>query len=83
MSTREIFVAGAARTAIGTFGGALKDVPNTQLATLAVKTAIARAGIADFRRIDGHDGEVEDRVEVTSLAVNEFAIAESHVHPCR
>lgn len=46
MSTREIYVIGAARTAIGTFGGALKDVPNTQLATTAVKAAIERAGIA-------------------------------------
>ena len=46
MSTREIFVVGAARTAIGTFGGSLKDVPNTQLATTVVKAAIERAGIA-------------------------------------
>ena len=46
MSTREIFVVSAARTAIGTFGGSLKDVPNTQLATTAVKAAIERAGIA-------------------------------------
>lgn len=46
MSTREIFVVSAARTAIGTFGGSLKDVPNTQLATTTVKAAIARAGIA-------------------------------------
>lgn len=33
MTQRDIFVVGTARTAIGTFGGALKDVPNTQLAT--------------------------------------------------
>ena len=47
MSTsREIFVIGAARTAIGTFGGGLKDVPNTQLATTVVKAAIERAGVA-------------------------------------
>ena len=45
MTQREIFVVSAARTAIGTFGGSLKDVPNTQLATTAVKAAIARAGI--------------------------------------
>ena len=42
--TREIFVVGAARTAIGTFGGSLKDVPLADLATLAVKTAVARSG---------------------------------------
>ncbi len=45
MSTREIFVVSAARTAIGTFGGSLKDVANTQLATTAVKAAIARSGL--------------------------------------
>ena len=46
MTQRDIFVVGTARTAIGTFGGALKDVPNTQLATTAVKAAIERSGIA-------------------------------------
>lgn len=45
MTTREIFVVGSARTAIGTFGGSLKDVPNTQLATTAVKAAIERSGL--------------------------------------
>ncbi len=45
MSTRDIFVVGTARTAIGTFGGALKDVPNVQLATTALKAAIARSGV--------------------------------------
>lgn len=46
MTTRDIFIVSTARTAIGTFGGSLKDVPNTQLATTVVKAAIARAGIA-------------------------------------
>lgn len=43
---RDVFVVGAARTAIGTFGGALKDVPLADLATLAVKTALERSGAA-------------------------------------
>ncbi|WP_225783427.1 acetyl-CoA C-acyltransferase family protein [Xenophilus sp. Marseille-Q4582] len=46
MSQRDIFVVGTARTAIGTFGGSLKDVPNTQLATTAVKAALERSGVA-------------------------------------
>jgi len=46
MNAREIFVVATARTAIGTFGGALKDVPNTQLATTAVKAALERSGVA-------------------------------------
>ena len=44
--TRDVFVVSAARTAIGTFGGALKDSPPVDLATLAVKTALARSGAA-------------------------------------
>jgi acetyl-CoA C-acetyltransferase len=46
VNAREIFVIGTARTAIGTFGGALKDVSNVQMATTAVQAAIARSGIA-------------------------------------
>ncbi len=49
MTYTDIFVVSAARTAIGTFGGALKDVPLTQLATLTVKTAMARAGVDPAR----------------------------------
>jgi len=40
---RDVFVVGAARTANGTFGGALKDVPQSDVATLAVKTALERS----------------------------------------
>lgn len=45
MNTNEIFVVGAARTAIGTYGGTLKDIPMSQLATTAVKAAVERGGI--------------------------------------
>jgi acetyl-CoA C-acetyltransferase len=41
---RDVFVVGAARTAIGTFGGSLKDVPLADIATLAIKTAVERSG---------------------------------------
>ena len=44
-STQDIFVVGAARTAIGTFGGALKGVPLDELATTAVKAAVQRSGV--------------------------------------
>ena len=46
MSEREVVVVGAARTPIGTFGGSLKDVPLAQLATVAVKAAVERSGVA-------------------------------------
>ncbi|AWB09021.1 acetyl-CoA C-acyltransferase (plasmid) [Azospirillum humicireducens] len=42
----DIVIVGAARTAIGGFGGTLKDVPLTRLATVAVKAALDRSGAA-------------------------------------
>jgi acetyl-CoA C-acetyltransferase len=42
---REVFVVAAARTAIGTFGGSLKDLPLADLATLAVRAALERSGV--------------------------------------
>jgi len=45
MNTPEIYVVSAARTAIGTFGGSLKDVPLADLATTAVKAALQRAAV--------------------------------------
>jgi len=49
MMQREVFVVGAARTAIGTYGGSLKDTPLTQLATTAVRAALERSGVAADR----------------------------------
>ena len=43
--SREVFVVSAVRTAIGTFGGSLKDVPPTELGALVVKESLARAGV--------------------------------------
>ena len=45
MNTPQIYVVSAARTAIGTFGGSLKDVPPADLATTAVKAALQRAAV--------------------------------------
>ncbi len=41
--TREVVVVSAVRTAIGTFGGSLKDVPPTQLGATVVRESLARA----------------------------------------
>lgn len=46
---REVVVVSAVRTAIGTFGGSLKDIPPTDLAAQVVREALARA------RVDGKD----------------------------
>jgi len=44
MSAREVFVVSAVRTGIGTFGGSLKDVALSELATAAVREAVRRSG---------------------------------------
>ena len=42
---REVVVVSGVRTAIGTFGGSLKDIPTVDLSAAVVKEAVARAGI--------------------------------------
>jgi len=42
----EVIVASAVRTAIGDFGGALKDVPPCDLAATVIKAALERAGVS-------------------------------------
>ena len=42
---REVVVVSGVRTAIGTFGGALKDVAPCELGALVVREALARAGV--------------------------------------
>ncbi|MBI2734397.1 MAG: acetyl-CoA C-acyltransferase family protein [Aquabacterium sp.] len=44
--TREVVFVGAARTAIGSFGGSLKDIPPADLGALVIKSALERAGVA-------------------------------------
>ena len=41
----EVVIAGAVRTAIGTFGGAFADVPATRLGAIAIAEALKRAGV--------------------------------------
>ena len=43
--TREVVIVSGVRTAIGTFGGSLKDTPPTELAALVVRESLARAGV--------------------------------------
>jgi len=42
---KDIVIAGAARTAVGRFGGTLKDTPAVDLGVVAMKAALERAGI--------------------------------------
>lgn len=42
---REVVIVSGVRTAIGTYGGSLKDVPPTELASLVVRASLERAGV--------------------------------------
>ena len=43
--SREVVVVSGVRTAIGTFGGSLKDIPPTELAALVLRESLARAQV--------------------------------------
>jgi acetyl-CoA acetyltransferase len=45
MTSRSVVFAEPVRTAIGTFGGSLKDVPAPALGATAIRAAVGRAGI--------------------------------------
>src|SRR2546428_3608969 len=45
MTQREVVVTGGVRSAIGGYGGSLKDIPPTKLGAIAIKEAMARAKI--------------------------------------
>ena len=43
---KDVVIVGAARTAIGSFGGSLKGIPARQLGAICIKEALSRAGVA-------------------------------------
>jgi acetyl-CoA C-acetyltransferase len=45
MADREVVVVSAVRTAVGKYGGSLKDVPPTELGAIVVREAVARARV--------------------------------------
>jgi acetyl-CoA C-acetyltransferase len=45
MNTSDVVIVSGCRTAVGTFGGALKDVSAVELGTVVVREAVRRAGI--------------------------------------
>lgn len=42
---RDVYVVSSCRTAVGSFGGALKDIPAAQLGSVVMKEALARANV--------------------------------------
>jgi len=49
MTQREVVVVSGVRTAIGDYGGSLKDVPPTRLGAIAIREAVSRAKIDPAR----------------------------------
>lgn len=49
MGQREVVVVAGVRTGIGDYGGALKDIPATQLGATAIRAVVDRAGIDPAR----------------------------------
>jgi acetyl-CoA C-acetyltransferase len=49
MNAAEVVVVSGARTAIGDYGGSLKDVPPTKLGAIAIREAVARAKVDPAR----------------------------------
>ena len=45
MKTSEIWISHALRTAIGTYGGALKDIPATELGAAVIKAIMVQSGL--------------------------------------
>lgn len=54
--SNDVFILSAVRTAIGTFGGSLKDHSPTKLSAIVVKEAIRRANLACPQRCRGRSG---------------------------
>jgi acetyl-CoA C-acetyltransferase len=45
LTMKEVYIVSAVRTPVGSYGGALKDIPATKLGAIAIKSAIEKAGI--------------------------------------
>jgi len=49
MSSKEVVVISAVRTAIGAFQGSLKDVPATELGAIVIKEALVKVGLEPYQ----------------------------------
>ena len=47
---KDLYVVNCCRTAIGSFGGSLKNTPAAELGAIVVKEALNRAGVAPDRK---------------------------------
>ena len=51
---KDLYVVSCCRTAVGSFGGSLKDTPATDLGAIVVKEALARANVKPEHGSQGH-----------------------------
>src|SRR5437867_2365429 len=58
MGAKDVFIVGAARTAVGSFLGAFADVPAPMLGAVAIKEGLGRAGFAGSDVQDVYMGNV-------------------------
>ena len=84
MKQREVVIGAAVRTAIGTFGGSLKDIPPTALGATVVREALSRAKLAGDQVghvVFGHVVNTEPRdMYLARVAALDGGVAEST--PC-
>jgi acetyl-CoA C-acetyltransferase len=77
---KAVVIASACRTAIGAFGGALRDLHVTKIASVAMKAAVERAGIEPARIDDVRFGcclEPVDSMNMTRVAALMAGIPET------
>jgi acetyl-CoA C-acetyltransferase len=68
MMKQEIVIVSATRTAVGKFGGTLKDMNSGQLGAVVIKEAINRAGISPDMVDEVIMGEVRQSTESSNMA---------------
>ena len=68
MKLGDIYIMGAVRTAIGKYGGSLKNVPAHELASLVIRESLNRSGVPDSLVDEVILGEVRQTTEASNIA---------------
>lgn len=68
MSLENVYIAGGVRTAIGKYGGSLKNVPAHQMAALVIRSALERSGVDKSLVDEVILGEVRQSTEASNIA---------------
>ena len=68
MKLGDIYIMGAVRTAIGKYGGSLKNVPAHELASLVIRESLNRSGVPDDLVDEVILGEVRQTTESSNIA---------------